>query len=130
MDERGIFHANVVVLSLTALWWGGLRPTAMLQQENDDDEKEKSQDFTTEVIIIAVNQKSKIWQRSSNEMSNRVCHETTFFRNLNLDSDIPWHQTILIPKIRKKMRHLRVQFKNFENAWEVKKSKCENHINW
>ena len=58
-----------------------------------------------------------------------MCHKTTFFRNLNLDSDIPWHKTI--PKEQKSGRNFEIsktgyrkQFKNFENAWEIK-SKCE-----
>ena len=52
-----------------------------------------------------------------------------FFRNLNLDSDIPWHKTILIPKIRMEMRNLQkpvsaCDLKILGNAWECIENAC------
>ena len=60
------------------------------------------------------------------------CVIKQLFRNLNLDSDIPWHETILMPKIWKKFRNVQKpvsasDMKILKMNERSKKSKCKSH---
>ena len=64
---------------------------------------------------------------------SRVVQKTPTLEIENRSSGFPWFQTSWVQWCTKKyifstFRGREFKFKFFENAWEVKKSKCENHI--